>query len=109
MPVEFHQIEKNHDLLSNIDSDPTISSLRWFSDDYFCITEIEEGLLFNDLRFGMFRDNEGKPAGYIFSFLLTENEDGSYTMSKYDRGPKDDGRTNFFENLFKRIKGRKMS
>mgnify|MGYP001275983770 CR=1 FL=1 len=109
VPVEFHQIEKNHDLLSNIDSDPTISSLRWFSDDYFCITEIEEGLLFNDLRFGMFRDNEGKPAGYIFSFLLTENEDGSYTMSKYDRGPKDDGRTNFFENLFKRIKGRKMS
>ena len=57
----------------------------------------------------MFRDNEGKPAGYIFSFLLTENEDGSYTMSKYDRDPKDDGRTNFFENLFKRIKGRKMS
>ncbi|MBM55210.1 MAG: hypothetical protein CMB32_01480 [Euryarchaeota archaeon] len=109
VPVDFHQIEKNHDLLNNRNTDPTISALRWFSDDYFCITEIQEGLLFNDLRFGMFRDNEGKPAGYIFSFLLTENEDGSYTMSKYDRDPKNDGRTNFFENLFKRIKGRKMS
>tara|TARA_Y100001954_G_C15816541_1_gene607812 strand:+ start:1856 stop:3070 length:1215 start_codon:yes stop_codon:yes gene_type:complete len=106
VPVDFYEIDKNHHLLKNLDTDPTIKSLRWFSDDYFCITQCEEGLLFNDLRFGVFKDNEGKPDGYIFTFLLTELEDGVYKMSKYDRVPKNADRNNYIKILYERIKGK---
>lgn len=109
VPVEFYEIEKNHHLLYNLDSDPTIQALRWFSDDYFCITESDEGLLFNDLRFGVFKNSEGEPEGYIFSFLLTELENGEYLMSKTSRGPDEGERNDFFKNLWNRIKGRKST
>ena len=107
VPVSFYEIDKNHQLLKNIDTDPTIKALRWFSDDYFCITESEEGLLFNDLRFGMYADRKGKPAGFIFSFLLIDQGDKGYLMKKTQRGPNSDDRNSFFSNLWKRIKGKK--
>ena len=109
MFLDFWIRPKNHRLLNNLDSDPTIQALRWFSDDYFCITESDEGLLFNDLRFGIFKNTEGEPEGYIFSFLLTELENGEYLMSKPLRGPDEGERNDFFKNLWDRIKGRKST
>lgn len=108
LPVYFNEIEKNHHLLKNFDTDPTIKALRWFCDDYFCITEGEGGLFFNDLRFGVYRNNQGEPAGYIFSFLLSEGKEG-YVMSRNGKGPDEDERNDFLKNLFNRIKGRKAT
>ncbi|MBM72105.1 MAG: hypothetical protein CL847_04920 [Crocinitomicaceae bacterium] len=107
MPVDFLAIDKNHHLLRNLDTDPTLKALRWFSDDYFCITQSDEGLLFNDLRFGVFKNSEGEHEGYIFSFLLTEKENGEYLMSKTKRGPDDRDGEDYFKSLLNRIKGKK--
>ena len=109
VPVNFHEIEKNHHLLKNIDSDPTIKSLRWFSDDYFCITESDEGLYFHDLRFGMLKNSDEEHSGYVMTFLLTESKNEGYTMSSIKRGPKEDERENFLKNYWKRILGNKSS
>lgn len=110
VPVDFFQIEKNHHLLRDFDVDPTITALRWFSDDFYCITERDDSLFFNDLRFGLFRNEKGEPTDFIFSFYLEDlgGEEG-YKMHKYDGGPSEDERKNFFSNLIRRIKGKRLN
>tara|TARA_B110000211_G_scaffold190044_1_gene216474 strand:+ start:644 stop:1663 length:1020 start_codon:yes stop_codon:yes gene_type:complete len=104
VPVKFSKIEKQHKLIQNIDSDHTITSLRWFSDNYFCIENVEGKLLFNDLRFGAYLDKNGENTDYIFSFLL-EEEDGKYEMVETIMGPPKDLRQEYIDNFFARIWG----
>jgi inner membrane protein len=104
VPVKFSRIEKQHTLLKNIDSDQTIASLRWFSDNYFCINNVDGKLLFNDLRFGAYFDNDGNKTDYIFSFHL-EEEDGEYEMIETIMGPPKDRETEYIDTFFARIWG----
>ena len=104
VPVKFSKIEKKHTLIQNIDSDPTITSLRWFSNNYFCIDSVDGQLLFNDLRFGVYFDQEGNNSDYIFSFLL-EEEDGKYEMVETVMGPPKDQEQEYIDNFFARIWG----
>ena len=104
VPVKFSKIEKQHTLIQNIDSDPTITSLRWFSDNYFCIDNVDGNLLFNDLRFGAYFDKEGNNTDYIFSFLL-EEEDGKYEMVETIIGPPKDQEEEYIDNFLARIWG----
>jgi inner membrane protein len=104
VPVKFSKIEKQHTLIQNIDSDHTITSLRWFSDNYFCIEKVDDKLFFNDLRFGAYFDKEGNNTDYIFSFLLEEH-DGKYEMVETIIGPPKDQDQEFIDNFFARIWG----
>jgi len=104
VPVKFSKIEKQHTLIQNIDSDPTITTLRWFSDNYFCIDIVDGNLLFNDLRFGAYFDKEGNNTDYIFSFLL-EEEDGKYELVETIIGPPKDQEQEYIDNFFARIWG----
>ena len=104
VPVKFSKIEKQHTLIQNIDSDPTITTLRWFSDNYFCIDYVDGNLLFNDLRFGAYFDKEGNNTDYIFSFLL-EEEDGKYELVETIIGPPKDQEQEYIDNFFARIWG----
>ena len=104
VPVKFSKIEKQHTLIQNIDSDPTITSLRWFSDNYFCIDIVDGNLLFNDLRFGAYFDKEGNNTDYIFSFLL-EEEDGKYELIETIIGPPKDQEEEYIDNFLARIWG----
>ena len=104
VPVKFSKIEKQHTLIKNIDSDPTITSLRWFSNNYFCIDNVDGQLLFNDLRFGVYFDKDGNNTDYIFSFLL-EEENGKYEMVETIIGPPEDQEQEYIDNFFARIWG----
>ena len=104
VPVKFSKIEKQHTLIQNIDSDPTITTLRWFSDNYFCIDYVDGNLLFNDLRFGAYFDKEGNNTDYIFSFLL-EEDDGKYELVETIIGPPKDQEEEYIDNFFARIWG----
>ena len=104
VPVKFSKIEKQHTLIQNIDSDPTITSLRWFSDNYFCIDIVDGNLLFNDLRFGAYFDKEGNNTDYIFSFLL-EEDDGKYELVETIIGPPKEQEEEYIDNFFARIWG----
>ena len=104
VPVKFSKIEKQHTLIQNIDSDPTITSLRWFSNNYFCIDIVDGNLLFNDLRFGAYFDKEGNNTDYIFSFLL-EEEDGKYELIETIIGPPKDQEEEYIDNFLARIWG----
>jgi inner membrane protein len=104
VPVKFSKIEKQHTLIQNIDSDHTITSLRWFSDNYFCIEKVDGKLFFNDLRFGAYFDKDGNNTDYIFSFLL-EEEEGKYEMVETIIGPPKDQEEEYIDNFFARIWG----
>ena len=104
VPVKFSKIEKQHTLIQNIDSDPTITSLRWFSNNYFCIDIVDGNLLFNDLRFGAYFDKEGNNTDYIFSFLL-EEDDGKYELVETIIGPPKDQEEEYIDNFLARIWG----
>ncbi len=104
--IEFTAIEKQHDRLTSLE-DPTIKTLRWFSDDFFNITPIAENKLqFNDLRFGTFSGKGKDPDDFIFKFQLTENSDGSYEMKDTQGGPPEGGEKEMMGLLISRIKGR---
>ncbi len=105
--VEFNQVEKNHDLLKNIDDDPTIKTLRWFSKDYFNVIPIGEKYQFNDLRFGTFTGTGKEAKDYIFKFLLTDQGEKGYYMEKVTGGPPDGSQKEIFSLLWQRIKGKK--
>ena len=108
VPVEFDRINKNHNLLRDINIDPTLTALRWFSNDYYCITERNDSLFFNDLRFGVFRDSKGEPS-FILSFYLEDLGAEGYRMHKYNAGPNKEDRSDFFPSYLKRILGKKAS
>ena len=104
-PIRFTAIEKKHDLLTNIDTDYTIKTLRWFCDDYFSVFRREDGRLqFNDLRFGSFSGKAQGGDDFIFKFYLKEKE-GSYDMEEAIGGPPEGGEKEVLSNLLTRIWG----
>ena len=104
VPVKFSRIEKQHTLLKNIDTDYTITKLRWFSDNFFTINNADGKLLFNDLRFGAYLNKEGNKTDYIFSFHL-EEEGGAYEMIETIVGPPKGQEKEYIDTFFARIWG----
>ncbi len=101
--VLFEKIERNQtdeDLPLN---DHTFERMRWFSNDYYTIIDHQEGLQFNDLRFGGSRTKTGE-RHYIFNFVLKKEAD-AYRMIGSNGGPPPGEEQEMISNLWKRIKG----
>ncbi|MGB1248258.1 MAG: metal-dependent hydrolase [Chitinophagales bacterium] len=105
--IEFIQVEKNHHLLNKTETDYTIQKLRWFSDDYFTVSPLEEKVQFNDLRFGTFTGKADNPNDFIFKFILTDNGEEGYYMEESVAGPPEGGGKEMMEKLINRIMGNK--
>jgi len=103
--INFIPIEKDHQLLDGVDSDPTIKTLRWFCDDYFNVEKLPDNqFMFNDLRFGSFGGEKREDLEFIFRFLLTK-KDGGYEMQEARGGPEKGREKEIFSTLYRRIKG----
>ena len=104
-PIDFKRVEKRHNLLPDSENDETISTLRWFSNDYYNVVKRADGLLqFNDLRYGTFRETDSED-DYIFRFIIEQQSDGHYEMQKTIGGPDEGETTEIFTLLWNRIKG----
>ena len=106
--VELKFTPRNEGLLvlpqSNIDN--TIDKLKWFSNDYYCITESSgTQLQFNDMRFGKF-DESTESNSYIFNFPIQRNKDGSYELTQVNGGPPPRDREKAIQNLWERLRGK---
>ncbi len=107
VPVTFNRIDKNHEVLKGLNTDPTVATLRWFSKDYFNIIETDSTYQFNDLRFGTFRGEGTSKDDYIFKFLLKDKGNGTYAMEEAKGGPPKGGAGSLLKELIERIKGLK--
>ena len=102
---QLTSIRPNHHLLEGHEHDRTIDQLRFFSNDYYGIMELDSGKLqFNDLRYGTFRGNDGKSSDYIFHFLLEEKE-GVLELGKTAAGPPEGEGESMVSDLLHRIGG----
>ncbi len=98
---------RNHQLLelTEPNADDTISKLKWFSNNYYCVTELPGGgLQFNDMRFGKF-DESTESNSYIFNFPIKLSASGSYQLTQVNGGPPPRDREKALKNLWDRLMG----
>ena len=107
VPVTFTPVAKGFEQLHNMDSDPTLATLRWFSAGYLNAVRRDDGQLqVNDLRFGTFSGEAKGPDDYIFRFNLVDNgHDESYGFQQAQGGPPDDTAETMMRTLIKRAQG----
>ncbi len=100
-PISFSSFKKNHHLLGDWIAKKNIQRLIKISEGWFIISEKEGDLYFNDLRFGLLKNDLNKPE-FIFSYKLTE-ENGIIFAHETEKGREDAQK--LFSDLWKRIKG----
>lgn len=108
VPLTFTKVAKNHDLLKNLDTDPTIKTLRWFSDNYFTVNQVGKQYQVNDLRFGTFSGEGSSPDDFVFKFMLTDKGEEGYYMEEAKGGPPEGKEDAILTNIWTRMKGKKQ-
>jgi len=98
--------KNNPEFAVALEEDPTLKTLRWFSDDYFAIERKSgDSIQYYDLRFGTFRVKPSDPDNFVFKFILQENPTGKFTLLGQDDGPRDANMGEVFKMLWNRILG----
>lgn len=104
--VSFSKINKNHELLTNYESDQTLQTLDWFSDGFFMVHDMGESYQISDLRFGSFSGKGTGPDDFFFRFVIDEIDEGTYQLNEVQSGPPENKQDNLFPKLFERIMGK---
>jgi inner membrane protein len=70
-PIQFQFIPTQKELINNIEDAAVIKQLKRISEGWYCITQKEEQLLFNDLRFGVMNADKNDMQ-FSFSYHITQ-------------------------------------
>ena len=70
-PIQFQFIPTQKELINNIEDAAVIQQLKRISEGWYCITQKENQLLFNDLRFGVMNADKNDMQ-FSFSYHITE-------------------------------------
>ncbi len=100
-PIEFTRIPKNHYLVDKFQGEENLDRIIAISEGWYTITEREDNLYFNDLRFGAF-DQSDKDPKFVFSYHL-KKMNGQLLVEEVPRNPED--ATRVLKNLGNRILG----
>ena len=96
-------LPKNHHLLKDHWEDEHVKILRWFSNDFFSVHQLDDKTLrLGDLRFGALKSAPNEPPAYIFFFDM-QIQDGELRAIHVQQGPED--RKAGFDSLWGRICG----
>jgi inner membrane protein len=102
--LKINEFPKNHNLLDGHQEDRDVKILKWFTNDYYNVYDRGNGRLqFNNLRYGIFRDEFTGPSDYVFKFMLEENEAGTL-IGKPHRDPSEIKREDL-RKFWERLKG----
>ena len=74
-PIHFTSYPKNHELLENLVTNDKVARLIAITEGWYAITKEEEGLFFNDLRFGLMSMDENETK-FAFTYKLDQNKMG---------------------------------
>ncbi|MDP2162122.1 MAG: metal-dependent hydrolase [Flavobacterium sp.] len=72
-PIQFQFIPKQKELITDYENEAVIKQLKRISEGWYCITQKENQLLFNDLRFGVM-NTEPNDLQFSFSYQITEEK-----------------------------------
>ena len=70
-PIQFQFIPTQNELISNIEDAAVIEQLKRISEGWYCITQKENQLFFNDLRFGVMNTDKND-MHFSFSYQITK-------------------------------------
>lgn len=79
-PIQFQFIPTQKELIENIEDAAVIQQLKRISEGWYSITQKEDQLLFNDLRFGVMNADKNDMQ-FSFSYQLTE-ENGEFKATE---------------------------
>src|SRR5690606_21714004 len=100
-PIQFSSHPKNHEALGDIGEEEKVKRLIKITQGWYTVSEREDGIYLNDLRFGMM-SVDPKSEKYAFSFLIEKNENG-VSITENEKNTRDAEK--LFSDLWKRIKG----
>lgn len=101
--LKFVSIPKQHELLKAYRNHPDIEELIFLTKDYYTIQEDENGLLMNDLRFGMVDGLDGKEGDFVFSYKI-QKKGGELQIEQERRSF--EGAGDYLTRLWERMLGR---
>jgi inner membrane protein len=100
-PISFKTFAKNDALELKIKDNPEFKKLQKISEGWYLISEKENKLHFNDLRFGLLNDNPVNPQ-FAFSYQFTRTDKGLIAVEVPKA--KRDGKA-LLRKIFIRLKG----
>jgi len=101
-PIRFSFYTKNRKLEEQLVNSYDFQQLKKISDDWYLVTEQNNRLYFNDLRFGLLNDSPENHQ-FTFSYRMIPMSDGIYSAEEVPKA-KRDGKA-LLEKIFTRLKG----
>ena len=101
-PIHFSFYSKNTELEKKLENSYDFKNLKKISEGWYLVTEQNNRLYFNDLRFGLLHNNPKNPQ-FAFSYQMIPKSDGIYWAEEVPKA-KRDGKA-LLQNIFVRIKG----
>jgi len=100
-PVQFSLHPKNHGALGNLREESKVQRLIKITKGWYTVSEREDGIYLNDLRFGMI-SVDPKSEKFAFSFLI-EKKGNEVTVTEEEKNTREAGK--LLSALWQRIKG----
>lgn len=101
-PIQFTFYSKNLKLEEKLVNSYDFKQLKKISEGWYLVSEQNNRLYFNDLRFGLLNDNPENPQ-FAFSYEFKANSDGSLSAYEFPKA-KRDGKA-LLQKIFIRLKG----
>lgn len=100
--IYYYHVNRNDSLLDPYKDDPEVELLKRFSMGHYTVS-LNDGVYFNDIRFGQVGGWDGPQEGFAFAYKLDSKNSGERAL---DRGRMKMSLGEAFEALVERIKGR---
>ncbi len=102
-PISFDFYPKNKELIKDIENEKVVQQLKWISEGWWLITQKEEKLCLNDIRFGLLPTNDKQNPEFSFSYELIQKNN---SVDAIEVTNKQKGRAKeLLSSLWERIKG----
>ncbi|MGB3607957.1 MAG: metal-dependent hydrolase [Psychroserpens sp.] len=100
--ISFESYQKNHELLGNLIHDEDVKRMISVSKGWFTIIKKDDGLYFNDLRFGLL-NLEPQSQDFVFQYKIKINKDNSVSFVETEKTQRD--AKSLMISLWERLKG----
>lgn len=100
--IKFSHYPKNHELINHLMDNEKMQRMIHISKGWFTITQKEDELYFNDLRFGLLSTEENA-SNFVFQYRVVENNDGNIHFVETEKNVRDGKK--LLGELWQRLKG----
>jgi inner membrane protein len=101
-PITFESYPKNHQLLGNLVNEEPVKRMIAISESWYTITEKDESMYFNDLRFGLL-SLEPQSQNFVFRYKIDVDKRGNVQFIEEPKNQRDGKK--LLSELWTRIRG----